>query len=279
MGITLGELVGNGRTSDVYAYGHDSVVKVPHDTVPAEWASVEAEITRSVTGHGVPAPEVRDVIEIDGRPSIVFERIHGPSLWQQMLETPSQVDALARECAAIHRSLLTVGPPADVPDFVDRLLRKVEAASTRSDVEFAEASTLIASLPRGAALLHGDLHPGNILLGPNGPVVIDWFDATIGHPVADIVRSAILVHPAPWAQLHHLPGADLETLGRVHRGYLQVFADELSYHRNELAPWQALIAAGRIAEHAEVDESGLIGLWNERDLPTASAVPQSVGSA
>ncbi|MFT4596105.1 MAG: hypothetical protein ACI9TF_000344 [Paracrocinitomix sp.] len=33
--VITGELVGRGRTSDMYAYDPDSVVKIPHVDVPA----------------------------------------------------------------------------------------------------------------------------------------------------------------------------------------------------------------------------------------------------
>ena len=36
------------------------------------------------------------------------------------------------------------------------------------------------------ALIHGDLHPGNVVLGPDGPVLIDWSDGAVGHPFIDL---------------------------------------------------------------------------------------------
>ena len=51
-------------------------------------------------------------------------------------------------------------------------------------------------------IVHGDLHPGNTRLDGAGTVVImDWGDATVGHPARDIVRLT-----------EHLPAADAEEL-------------------------------------------------------------------
>lgn len=260
----IGELVGRGRTSDVYAYGPGSVVKVAHDDVPLEWPAFEAEITRAVWELGVAAPKVHDVVVIKGRPSVVYERIAGPSLWQQMIDRPSDTPRLARELAAIQKELLQIGIPPGVPDLVDRLVRKIELASGLTPREQVAAKMLVESLPRGAALLHGDLHPGNVLMGKNGPVVIDWFDASIGHPVADVVRSSILMQSNVGAAPRHLPRATRHVLHELRHTYLAEFRSELEMAAVDLAGWQGVVAAGRLAEDAELDDTALMALWRAR---------------
>lgn len=42
-------------------------------------------------------------------------------------------------------------------------------------------------------LLHGDLHPGNVLLGEAGPVLIDWTNASTGVRAADVADTWTLV--------------------------------------------------------------------------------------
>lgn len=38
------------------------------------------------------------------------------------------------------------------------------------------------------ALVHGDLHPANVVVAADGAVVFDWSDACLGHPVLDLVH-------------------------------------------------------------------------------------------
>lgn len=262
--MQVGELVGRGRTSDVFAYGTDSVVKIPHDDVPSSWPQFEAVLTQAVHSAGVSAPAVRDVVVVSGRASVVFERIAGPSMWQQMLDTPADAPRLARELAAIQKSLLAVGIPPDIPELVDRLARNISVAPGLSADEQTEAVMLAEGLPRGAALLHGDLHPGNVLMGANGAVVIDWFDAAIGHPIADILRSSILMQPTAATAPRHLPGAPRALMHDIHENYLGEFRAELDMAASELASWQAVVAAARLAEGAEVNEDALLSLWAAR---------------
>lgn len=264
--MKIGELVGSGRTSRVFEWGAGAVVKVPRADVPLDWPLLEAELTRAVKASGVPVPEVIDVVEIEGRNAIVFQRIYGPSMWQAMLADPAGASGLAADLASVHRALLSVGIPERLPDLVDRMTKKIEAASDLPPAEQATAIDLTQQLPRGAALLHGDLHPGNVLMGEHGPVVIDWFDAAIGHPIADVVRSSILIRPMGPNESHsHLPDGLPGLLGEVHGAYLQAFAPELELAVSELPNWQAVVAASRLAEGAQINNASLLRLWGLRD--------------
>ena len=48
-------------------------------------------------------------------------------------------------------------------------------------------------LAAGDRLIHLDLHPLNVLMGPSGPVVIDWSNASRGAPVSDVALSWVLM--------------------------------------------------------------------------------------
>ena len=69
--------------------------------------------------------------------------------------------------------------------------------------------------PPGDRLLHLDLHPLNVLLGPSGPVVIDWPRAAAGDPAADVAATWVVVGGAAIP-----PGILLATFGRMGRGVL-----------------------------------------------------------
>jgi len=261
--LDLGERVATGRTSALYALGTDSVVKVPRPEVPDQWLQLEAELTIAVRKAGVPAPEVRDVVRWNNRIAVVFERVDGPSMWQQILADPASAPRHATDLVHIHAEVLAMGVPSGLPDFVDRMQRKIAQAEQLTAEERTNASTLTELLPRGAALLHGDLHPGNILLGSDGPVLIDWFDAAIGHPAADISRSSLLMEPSATVTEHlHLVDSTPPLLAAVHQTYLDGMAPLLG-ECPQWADWCAVTAASRLSEGAHVDESVLITRWRQ----------------
>ena len=45
----------------------------------------------------------------------------------------------------------------------------------------------------GASLLHLDLHPQNVLLAADGPVLIDWTNARAGDPAADVALTWLIL--------------------------------------------------------------------------------------
>lgn len=254
----LGALIANGRTSEVYRYGADGVAKVLTPSTPQHWAQSEASFTDAVRRIGVPAPEVRDVIEVDGRASIVFEYVAGPSMWQRMLERPDDAAALTRDLASIQRAIHEAGVPDGLPSLVERLRRKIAASRELDAGEQERAAALLDQQPIGAALLHGDLHPGNVLLGPDGLVVIDWFDATVGHPTADMARTMLLLRMGA-TDLRHLPGATTAVVSILQEQYAESAGDWAA--PDALFDWCRLRAAGRLAEQTDLDVSGLLEIW------------------
>ncbi len=264
---SIGAIVGEGRTSIVRAFGNDAVIKIPKDHVPDEWLALEATYTSAARSVGAPAPEVRDVIQVEGRTSVVFARIDGALMWDAMRADPGRQDELVADMAALQRTIHRLSLPSGLPDLIARMKSKASAVAGLSDEDQSEAQSLIDELPRGAGVLHGDLHPGNVILSVNGPVAIDWFDASIGHPLADVLRSTLLMRPLPAGTTPvHLPGADAETLASLQQSYVGQFADVLGA---ENPSWQAAVAVSRLAEAADPEDNDLWDRWRARETLTS----------
>ena len=244
----------------MYRFGRDGAAKVLTPSTPSHWAQVEATHTEAVRPLGVPAPAVRDVTEIDGRPAVIFDYVDGPSMWHRMVEQPDDVPALSRELASIQRAIHEAGVPDGLPSLVDRLRLKVDATGALRSGERSAAAALLDSQPVGAAVLHGDLHPGNVLLSADGPMVIDWFDATVGLPAADIARTGLLLRDGA-TDLRHLPGAAPGLLAKVEEHFADAVRGRVP--ADVLHTWHRLRAAGRLAERTDLDVSGLVAIWRE----------------
>ncbi len=275
--IGLGPLLAVGRTSEVFALGAASVVKVPRAEVPPHWAGVEARIADAVHAVGLPTPEVRDLIKIDGRDSIVFERIEGPSMWQLLLEDPTKLAGLTRQMIEVQQAINGVDAPEGVPDLRNRICSKIAEACLLTSTERENALGLTNALPSGVSLCHGDLHPGNILMGESGPVVIDWFDAGTGHCAADSVRTSLLIRP-PVTGLKppHLPGASPALLQEMHRIFLDDVVARSGGTVPELLQWERVLAASRLAEDTNTDHDDLLALWRSTGGPNAKKTQLAV---
>lgn len=115
---------------------------------------------RQARAHGFPAPEV---ISVWG-PDLVLERVVGPTMREDLERDPSLLESHAALLAALHEQLHAITAPAWLP-----------AAGT------------------GDSLLHLDLHPENVLMGRDGPRVIDWANAARGHWADDVATTYVII--------------------------------------------------------------------------------------
>ncbi|MFJ8041478.1 phosphotransferase [Kitasatospora sp. NPDC096147] len=187
--MTTGELIGAGRTADVYALDGEWVLRRYRDGGDAR---AEAALMAYLAGHGYPVPPVRP----GGTPQeLVLGRLTGPTMAEALLAG-------------------TLGGPA-AGAMLAGLLRALHAVPPRSS--------------SGGRLLHLDLHPENVFLTPDGPVVIDWATAQEGPPGLDTAMSALIlaqtaltvpalgeaIHPILRALVRELGGTDGMLLDRA----------------------------------------------------------------
>jgi aminoglycoside phosphotransferase (APT) family kinase protein len=196
---------------------------------------VLAALDPLITGGRLPVPRLRGVVEHGTWVALVLADVDGaaPVLpWQ-----PSQ---LSQVVAAIDRlaSMLTPAP-VPAPTVAQRHARsfrgwrELAADSTGtgtvtagldpwSRAHVSELAALEATWEEHAAggtLLHGDLRADNMLLGPDGVVVVDWPHACLGAPFVDLVLFAPSVAMQGGPQLPELLALSRDGAG-VPRGSL-----------------------------------------------------------
>lgn len=238
-------LVGRGYTADVYAWGDGRVLKLFHPGPDRDRAEREFRVTRAVRAAGLPAPAVLGMVEVGGRCGIVCERIAGPSLVDHVQARPWAMFAAVRQLAELHARVHRCAAPADLPSQRDRIAARIDAAPGLPAAERDAARRRLAALPDGGVLCHGDFHPGNVLLAPGGPVVIDWGSAARGHPLGDVAFTVRLLRTArlpPWVPrpMHLLLGCTRPLLLRAYLGW---YLRSAPGTRREIEAWQTPLAA------------------------------------
>jgi aminoglycoside phosphotransferase (APT) family kinase protein len=244
----LGDVVARGSRSTVHAYGRGAVVKVPDPATPESWLRYEARYAEAARVAGAPVPRLLGMEQIDGRVASVWEHIDGQSMWQHVVDRPERSTELGRRLAEVQLSLFELVPAVTLPRQRDRLTSKIRRAAATIDASLAQALDSLPPETHRLRLCHGDLHPSNVLLGPEGLMIVDWFDASRGDPIADVARSSLVllsdgVHPP-----RHLPGADRETLSALTDAYLERLRESLEFDHETLLRWQAVNAVARMAE-------------------------------
>lgn len=246
-----------GRTAEIYAWEDEQVLKLFRPGWPAEDAEYEAGISRRIHQVGLPVAAVGDVITVDGRRGIVFQRLTGESMLDALSARPWAVRRYAKILAELHLALHRQSI-SGLPGQRQRLIKKIERAAALPASLRQAVLDHLARLPEEELLCHGDFHPANVILTSDGPVVIDWIDATAGHPLADVARTSLL------ARLGQLPLNPLIRLvvGGLRRYFLSsylahYFAQSEQPHA-ALRNWYAPIAAARIAEGIRGEEQRLV---------------------
>jgi aminoglycoside phosphotransferase (APT) family kinase protein len=250
----------------VRAHGCDAVVKIPFAETPDRWIADEAKYTAAVRAVGAPAPELLDVTERDGRTVSVYERIVGPSMWDYLQERPGEVAAMGHLLAELHQHIVGLTPPPTLPRQHDRLVCKIRRAADTVAGDLLDALTLLPTLHGRTRLCHGDLHPGNVILSADGPVVIDWFDACLGEPAGDVARSSLLMGAdgATSSSVAHLPGAHPDQLALIHQAYVVATMHGLGLTEATISRWRRIEAAARLAEG--LDTAELLAVWRNAQI-------------
>jgi aminoglycoside phosphotransferase (APT) family kinase protein len=139
-----GPVLARGEDADVFAIDETRVLRrYRRRAVPQR----EVAIMRYVRDRGYPVPLVFDLSGSD----LTLERIDGRTMLADLRRRPWRMRAHALTLSRLHRALHAIPPP----DFLGA---------------------------EGAAILHLDLHPENVMVAPGGPVVIDWANAARGDP-------------------------------------------------------------------------------------------------
>ncbi len=257
--MNKGALIGRGRTAEIYAWGDRHALKLFYAGWPAANAQAEAAVARRVRASGARAPAVDGVIEVDGRPGIVYERVDGPSLLRRASAQPWTLLRSARLLAELHAEL-HARPASGLPSQRQYLIEQIHAAPALSIEQKKAALDTLAQLPDGEALCHGDFHPDNILLTARGPIIIDWPLAMRGNPLADVARTSLLLRLG--ALPPGTPGRWLIETGRAlfHHLYLRRYIQHRVVSRGDIATWQLPIAAARLSEGVSGEEKPLLAL-------------------
>jgi aminoglycoside phosphotransferase (APT) family kinase protein len=244
MAHELGERIGTGGSADVFEYGSDAVLKLfrPQYGYAAE---MEAERTRAVHEAGIPAPRFFDIVELGNRRGIILERVEGRTLVEEMMAGRTD----ARSAGAI-----TAEVQAAVNDMAADLPRLSDVVD-------------LGALTDGSAVSHLDLHPGNVIMSPRGPVVIDWVNAHLAAAAADVARSVMTIRYQGLGLLGADGGLDEERRVRteVLHGYTDRLRD-LSDPPDGLDQWLGRTAARLLA--AEPDNPDATELRHLVDAAT-----------
>ena len=253
-----GQVIGLGRTAEILAWDEDQVLKLFRDDWSFSTVKWEEEVARTVFEAGLPVPAVHGIIEVKGRYGIIYDRVDGSSMLMELASKPEKLQHYADLFATLHTEMhsLRVG---ELPSQHQRLEDKIRSVESLTEDLKQTALEALNKLPDDNMLCHGDFHPDNIQMSPQGPVIIDWNDAAKGMPEADIARTLLLLQKGQPPSHLRLDVQETRSIrARFIKAYLRKYRMVRSISMEEVESWQLPVMAARLSEGIKEEESYLL---------------------
>jgi uncharacterized protein (TIGR02172 family) len=256
-----GQLIGQGRTAEIFAWGDGQILKLLRDGFPDQVIEYEARIARIISATGLEAPAVGELVEVENRKGLIYQRVEGPSMLQILSAKPWQLFKLAGQFAALHAEMHQRQGP-DLPGQKAQMTRAIQNAPVLPETTKQRLFTILDQMPDETAVCHGDYHPGNILMSPAGPIIIDWSNAVGGDPLADVARTSLILRsPILPPGINPFEQVLLSAFRRLFDyAYLRTYVRIRPYQSARLKAWIPLVAAARLNEKISEEENYLMGL-------------------
>jgi len=251
----LGAPIASGRTADIYTWKDGQVLKLFHDWFGLEAIQYEQRINQAVHANGLPVPAVGEIVRVNDRNGLIYQYVAGRTMWEQM--RPWNVLRYARWMAELHAEMHASDVQVDIPSQRQNLKNKINAAEALPEDVRKKILAVLDNMPTGNRLCHGDFHPGNIIVSGNKVVVVDWIDASLGNPLADLARTTIILRGVvetaqsknPWRKL---------IIRILHAHYVQNYFTLHPGGEGEYTRWLSINAAARLSEGIPEIETWLL---------------------
>jgi aminoglycoside phosphotransferase (APT) family kinase protein len=244
-------LIAQGATADIYAWGENRVLKLFYPQQSIEVIQREFDNARHAARAGVRTPDAFELLTIEDRPAIVYQRVYGDMVDTMLRRKPWRAGRYMRQMAATLADLHRADIALDLRPLPEVFAARIEKAPL---LDSAVKAWLIAHLnrqPGGDSVLHGDYHLRNVMIDSSGAVIIDWPDALRGNPLMDIARSYVIL-----SEDHRdsMPNALLRALypsivSWLRDTFVQHYLRITQRDWAEVQPWLPLVAAVRLTEN------------------------------
>lgn len=244
------DMLGSGRTAEVYAQGNGQVLKLFKNFMSRQAVEQEFSACREAYAAGIATPEPISLVEKDGRWGIVFQRIAGPSVLNYLSANPLKIVAEAKHLGRLHSEIHGVEAPGRLPEQKQRIIDRINRTELLTSDKKAAIIEYLGRLPGGDRLWHGDFHPDNILKNKSY-WIIDWVTCTRGSPACDLARSKLIMESS--ALPDNIPFMRRIALGLLRKVFLRVYVNACrrlnGIGKSELEAWRLPLCAARLAEN------------------------------
>lgn len=244
--MSLGNLVGQGNTAEVYEWGEDKVVKLYYKRYNLEGITDEYNTAQLLCKKDLPIPDVHGLVKLKERIGLIYDRILGKTLMEMIIIDKLKLEYYARMMANLH-NCIQIRLDDGLDSYLEKINQNIEYANALSDSHKLIVKEYMKTLDNGNRVCHGDFHPYNILFDGKDGIVIDWMGTTVGNPLADVANTCLILKYSviPKELTGANGGITNEDRMRILNYYLDEYTKLTGASIEEIESWELPIAVAR----------------------------------
>ncbi len=228
----------------VYRDG-DQAIKVFDETYSKADILNEALNDARVEETGLNIPRLLGVTMVEGKWAIANEYIPGKTLAQLMEENPDKEDEYLDLFVELQLDVHKHSCPM-LNLLTEKTQHKISATKFDATTRY-ELHTRLASMRVHKKVCHGDFHPSNVIITPEGKVyILDWAHATQGNASADVAQTFLML--------------TLEAKEKLANKYLDLFCKKSDTAKQYVQKWIPIVAAAQSVK-GKPEEQELLNKW------------------
>ena len=195
-------IIGKGANGTIYRLDDDKIVKV-YNPITNTLNRIEQEkyVAKKMLIYDIPSAISYDIVKVDDKYGLVYECINANTLGQYLTNNPNQLEEFATRMAKLlvklHSTKFENGTLPDGRDNLHMWVNIAEQSGYYSDEVISKLRNLINNIPYRNTFIHGDFHPGNIMVMNDELILIDTTDVSVGDPIIDLLGSYQIMKLVP----------------------------------------------------------------------------------
>ena len=183
-------ILGKGGNGTVYRLDDETIVKVYSTKHSLEIIDRERAYSKAAFVAGIPTAIAFDTVKVGDCYGVVYEAMNSDTLGHAIANEPERRDEYIMKYAnlvkQLHSTSISDGSVAALKDLLMKRANdpKLHDYCTQDEIDTLQA--IVSSMKDCDTLIHGDLHPGNIMLNNGELMLIDMGELTRGVPIYDL---------------------------------------------------------------------------------------------
>ena len=188
--LTGKEILGKGGNGTVYRLDAETIVKVYRPEISLDAIDRERAYAKAAFVAGIPSVIAYDMVRVGDSYGVVYEAMNSDNLGHAIANDPDHTDEYVTKYVALAKKLhSTPIKNRTIVSLKDFLMERADHPFMKEYLTQEEIDVLkdiVSSMADCDTLVHGDFHPGNIMLQDGELMLIDMGEVTLGQPIYDV---------------------------------------------------------------------------------------------